>query len=208
MRSLTFLLTFVCVLALVSCGDDGTYQPPVDDTTTALDNFLNGPENPGKSGVFRIDGGVLVAGTTDPERDLVAYHFFAEDWVGCGGSSGFALADVQVVETPNGVTHVIGQYHDIPVYIHRLSDLPVGAPMEEFCDFLANDWLYYGTHDLIYTDNDLTGVSNAVASFGWRAHGEVFDRAGEQFHYTENQKALFDTETFEFRYLVEDIRVH
>jgi hypothetical protein len=208
MRSLTLLLTCVCVLALVSCSDDVGYQPPVDDTPVSLDNFTNGPDSPGNSGVFRFDDGVLIATTTDPARDLVAYHVFAEDWIGCGGGSGFPLADVQGVETPNGVIHLVGRYYDIPVYIHRLSDVPVGGTQEEFCDFLANDWLYRGTHDLIYTDSDFLGTANAVASYGWRAHGTVFDPAGEQFHYTEAQRALFDTQTFETTWVVENIRVH
>ena len=206
MRSLTLLLTCVCVFALISCGDDGVYQPPADNTSASLDNFTNGPANPGNSGVFRLDNGILIATTTDPARDLIAYHVFAEDWVGCGGSSGFPLADVQGVETPNGVLHLIGKYYDIPVYIHRLSDVP--ADPADFCDFLENAWLYRGTHDLIYTDSDFNGTANAVASYGWRAHGTVFDPAGEQFHYSESQHALFDTQTFETTWLTENIRVH
>ena len=141
----TLLLAFF-VLVFIGCGQSDLLTEPPNATVEVQQGFENGPSNPGNSPVFRYDG-IWVVGSTDPERDLIAWHFFAESWTGCGGTENFPLADTQVVESPSGALIVLGVYENIPVYVYRLSEYTAAVGAGNVCDFLSNNWLFKGVVD-------------------------------------------------------------
>ncbi len=171
-------------------------------------NFMNGPANPGNSGVFRFQG-IEFVGTTDPFRDLIAFHFQADDFIGCGGGSFFEFSDVQWINNVDDIVRVMSQLIDAPIFIYVLSDwdavIPGGLPV--ICPFLVQEWLYQGTHTLVGTDSDRNNSSPGARMLTWNGRGDVYDPSGAQFRYQEHQNGFVFPDG-SFRFLNEDIRVH
>ena len=203
-------LLFLPILALALACEDQPVAPQVDQSVEApAFNFMNGPANPGNSGVYRFQDWTLLW-TTDPQRDLGATHYQSDDWLSCGGTQGFPLSDVQLVTNPQGAhdaVHQLAKAGDIPVLIYRLSDVPGWSNPAVMCAFLADGWLYRGTHRMVLTDNDLFVDGPGANAFGMSAHGTVEDPSGTPCTYTEQQRAV-SLPNGEFKTTVENIRVH
>jgi hypothetical protein len=170
--------------------------------------FINGPENPGNSGVYRFEDYFFVW-TTDPERDLTATHYRSDDWTLCGGAYGFEPAEIQWVTNPRGVAEAVRQLvkdDDAPVLIYQTSAQPGWGDFAAQCEFLANGWLFRGTHRTVANDNDLFLGGPGANSFGWRMHGTVYDHDGNECRYQEIQKGLILPDGEE-RWIREDILV-
>lgn len=205
MKALRIPAALLLLAALVvGCSDQNAPTASTQTLLNPLFNFMNGPDNPGKSGVFRFESVVFVA-STDPDRDLLAFHFQADDWIGCGGSSGFEESDVQWVTNPQEAHEAVkslAQSGETPVFIYWLSD-----PEPDFCKFLAENWLYKGTHSVLVHDNDLFVSGPGANSFGWSAHGTVYDPSGTRCKYSENQNALISPDGEFLGWKNENIRV-
>jgi hypothetical protein len=148
--------------------------------------------NPGNSGVYRFQDWTWLW-STDPQRDLMATHLQSDDWLNCGGTQGFALSDVQFVTNPQGAhdaVHQLAKAGDIPVLIYRISESPGWSDPAVMCAFLADDWLYRGTHRMVVTDNDLYTSGPGANSFGMSAHGTVYDPSGTPCTYSEQQHGV------------------
>jgi hypothetical protein len=184
----------VFALATIAC------QNPATSTTApeapAL-NFTNGPASPGNSGVMRFQSPELF-GTFSDESGLVALHF-SESFFCNGGD--LPVFEGQEVMTPAGIVRAITHVTDAPIYIYRAEDLDV--PDDEFCSFVANGWVYQGTHDLILT-GDFAGRGPTI---GWSGHGDVSDHDGAIFRYSEHQNAVVQKDGT-LKWLNENIRVH
>lgn len=208
MRRRILVPVLLAGLAVAGCEQEPV-GPTVDPSAEpATLSFLNGPENPGNSGVVRFEDVTLVF-TSDPQRDLIATHYQSDDWTLCGGANGFETAEIQWVTNPRGVFEAIRQLFkidDAPVLIYRTSEQPGWGDFAAQCAFLADGWLYRGTHRAVANDNDLFGTGPGANSFGWRAHGTVFDHDGNECRYTEIQKAVILPDGEE-RWIREDIEV-
>jgi hypothetical protein len=207
MKCVKTLLVAFFVLGFIGCGQSDLPTGLGDATVEAQQGFENGPWNPGSSPVFRYED-IWVVGSTDPERDLIAWHFFAENWTGCGGAENFPLANTHVVESPSGALIVLGVYENIPVYIYRLSEWDAAVGAGNVCDFLSNNWLFKGVHRMGYNDSDNILGGEGMSSWSWKAHGNVEDPNGVPHRYTEQQHAIWDFETNTPNWLTENIRVH
>lgn len=200
MRSLNISTVLVILTAFTfGCTDQPLPTAPseVPAAGPAL-NFMNGPANPGMSGVFRFQN-VFLTFTTDPVRDLLVAHFQADDFVNCGGGSGFELADIHVVKNQEDIGRAISELVDAPIFIYQLSTF-------NGCSDFATGWVYSGTHTLRARDNDGSDAGPGANAFGWNGHGTVFDQGGSPYRYSEHQQAVI-LPNGNISFLVEDILV-
>lgn len=208
-------LVTIVLLAFAACSDtpaapeirsssDAPALPGATPVVETLSGFLNGPESPGNSGVYRFQD-VFVVVTTDPARDVFAVHAQADDLSLCGGDSGFELSDIQFVENQETVIRMLLKLDDAPIFLYRLSDQE-----PDFCRFLTENWVYQGTHSLVQTDNNLDAFLNNTGanSFGWSARGTVYDRDGNRCRYHEHQNAVWSPDRSFFEWKNEDITVN
>lgn len=86
----TILISVVAVLTLAACREsvgpavvDQAPQSIPEGLATPTFNWLNGPVNPGNSGVVRGEGFFLFFITSLPDRDLFALHFLNDGLLGC-----------------------------------------------------------------------------------------------------------------------------
>jgi len=193
MRKLT------CVLMpflLLGCGEEPA-TPNFDKGPSF--NFMNGPDIPGGSNIFRVQG-IPFTFSWDPDRDVLAAHFQADNAPFCGGEP-FALWDLQAVNNQDDVYRTLWQLRDAPIFIYRFSD-----PEPDFCKLLLENWLYQGTHSMSFTDNDFFDAAPGAESFNLMGHGTVFDRDGKRYHYTEHQNGLIAPDGT-YRVINEDILI-
>ena len=212
MRAFTIPTLLLVASLAVGCTDETAPTAATEAVAGPSFNFTNGPDNPGASIVFRFDniGGNFLL-TTDGE--LFVRHFQSDDIFFCGGSQGFpnwTFNDVwQFFPEFPAVFRELAKSGEIPVFIYP------PFPGGDFCDFLANDWLYKGTHTLVNPDNNFfwfLGVGDQD-SFGWSAHGFVEDPSGNRFRYTEEFRIIVhgpccDPADFTINVAVANIRVH
>jgi len=202
-------LLLLPILALALACEAQPTAPPVDQSADAPAlSFMNGPMNPGNSGVYRFQD-VTWVWTTDPQRDVGATHYRSDDWIACGGTQDFVPSDVQLVTNPQGAhdaIHQLAKAGDIPVVIYRISELPGWSDPDAMCAYLAENWLYRGTHRMLVTDNDLFTSGPGANSFGMSAHGTVYDQSGAPCTYSEKQQAVILPDG-SFKTTVENIRI-
>lgn len=185
------LLVPSLLVAAAACDQSQPVAPTaVESAPHPTFGTANGPVNPGHSFVTRgsID---LFLTSVDETQDLVVRHYNTEDIDFCGGSSPAPTAEEQVVLTPHHATET-WRTGKLPVYVYRLSELPPQDVSPQFCADLLTKWIYRGTHQLRNHDNNLFGDPSPTNSFGWRATGTVFDRAGERHHYQESFFAVIN----------------
>jgi hypothetical protein len=170
-------IPLVVVLALfvaVSC-DQKIVEPAADQVAEApAFNFMNGPENPGESDVYRFkDYGTLSIIDFDQGLRVRLYDTF-DTWR-CGGAADDPIWDYQDVDGDR--VKSVNQLQEVPLVVYPFPN----TPGKDYCDFLAEDWLYRGTGVASVNDNNVfwftgTGGQN---SFITRARGTVEDRAGD-----------------------------
>lgn len=174
----------VMALAIVGC-QEAPNGPMASDQEPSF-NFTNGPQSPGKSGVFRFEGSFGFLTWEETEGGLLAFHFETADLPPCGGSGLDPDGDFQIVANPAGVTRGIIRVTDTPIYIYDAADALAllfadpPLPFPVVCQFLADDWIYGGTHTF-----QVLGALGEGPSFGWNGHGDVVDPSGGSFRYSE-----------------------
>ena len=208
----------VALVAFVAAScDQQPAEPPAQQVVEApAFNFMNGPENPGESPVYRFrDYGP--GSLFDFDRGLRArlYDTFAYAAAGCEGLTGIPIWDYQDVEGDR--VRSVSQVREVPIVVYPFPNTP-GKP---FCDFLAEDWLYKGTGYAHVNDNNVfwymgTGGNN---SFSVRATGTVEDRAGGLHQLNAINKYVVKgmccfpdiplaEEDYEYINVIETIRIH
>lgn len=204
MRTKSFVAA-VMALAIAGCQEVPT-SPTAQDVEPSF-NFANGPEVPGNGNSAVVRGEASFDFLTWEETgtdDLMAYHIQANDIFFCDGTGGLPVFDFQDVLTPSGTARGIVQLDDGGVAIYRPLDFfdAFDGGDEEWCRFLAEDWLYIGTHDL-----RIVGQLGAGPTFGWTGHGDVTDPSGAPFRYSERATYLVLDEAPFFVEQVFDINV-
>jgi hypothetical protein len=208
--------SIAAALALVlaaGCTDQPTAPTALGDPAPAPSfdignpGYLNGPEYPGNSGVWRFDtddGHVFHVFTNDPARDLITTWFDAPNWafLGCG-SSFLEPSSGQYITDPAGITRAMSTLQGVHVFVYRLSTFSTSND----CEYFANDWLYQGHISSIDVDNDFFGVGPGGNAFGWTAQGTVCDQAGDPYKYHEQQKALILPDGTFAGFLTENIKI-
>ena len=189
-------IPFVVALVLfvaVNC-DQQPIEPAEEAVAEAPNlNFTNGPDHPGNSPVTRgyWDEGCFWCESSDPAGNLYALHYQVDDIFYCGGGSGFAGWDYQGVNNNSGSLWNQQAKSDEPVFIYDMAALFAafdggnGFP-EPFCTFIAEEWLYAGTHDMIAIDKWMANNTSAYSTF--KANGFVYDPDGNRFRYREHQR--------------------
>jgi hypothetical protein len=171
------LLALVAFVA-VSCDQQPVGPADGEVAQAPTFNFMNGPELPGNSQVNRLDGPFdYWVQSTDPDRDLYAFHHESacgEQWL--------VDWDIQFM-SPGPPYHINGQAQDQQLYIYDMSDLFDAAGAGTLCEFLEEDWLFRGTHDMRATEN-WTGSG----LFQMTANGFVWDPDGNRHSYREHQR--------------------
>lgn len=190
----TSFVTAIVALAMVGCQETPT-GPAASDAVPSF-NYANGPAAPGNgnSAVVRSDASFdFLSWEETGTDDLMAYHIQANDIFFCGGTGGLPVLDVQDVLSPSGTARGIVQLDDAGVAIYRPAEFfdAFGAGFEEFCRFLAEDWLYIGTHRF-----QIVGQLGVGPTFGWTAHGDVTDQDGAPFLYSERATYVATGEGF------------
>jgi len=181
------LITLVAFLA-VSC-DQQPVAPTSDQTVAEAPafNFMNGPDRPGKSPISRYEVGEwhYWCGTTDPARDLQAFHYDAWDWF-CNEGTGHPVWQIQ--EKWTNRLNLNGFAYDEPLYIYDMSDLwdAYGTGWEAFCTFLAEGWLFHGAADMHASESWHGDFSQGL--YQMMAEGTVYDHGDVPYLYTEKQK--------------------
>ena len=200
------LLATIALFVAVSCDQQpvGPLTDPVAEAPTL--NFMNGPENPGESDVWRYQWRYIFWSGHD-DLNLAAEYMHAEDqgWYGgaykydCGGSYDHPVWDIQESGNPdNERVPMVAQRKDTPVYVYHLDDMYEAYDSGDnstFCEFIADEWLYRGEINMVYTDNNWWGSPEVQANpWGFRANGFVWDQEGNRYNYHEHWR-MFCTPT-------------
>jgi hypothetical protein len=203
----------LAMLVAVSC-DQQPVEPQTDQVAEApAFNFMSGPKNPGNSGIDRWNGRRFSNNTTDPERGLLAAHYQADNIGFCGGSEDKPAWDMQRVQKGNGGATLNAQLRDAPVFIYDLGNHVTACtsspPSESCCIFLADEYLYKGTHDATANDNSWWDTEDQKQNvWQFKFNGIVYDPDGNKYRYREHQKAFYDFDALEEIWTIEDIVVH
>ena len=208
MKSLRIIATCAIAVALiVGCTEQNTPTESAGPSVDPSFGFLNGPENPGMSGVYRYQDGLWFLGTNDPTTDLLVWHLAAEDWWFCDGTEGPPDFDIQNVTNPQGVHDALVQLakaDDLPIYIYRWSEFANSTL--PWCEKVTDLWLYKGTHRMVYNDNDWNVTGSRGNSYHWNAHGTVYDPDGNEYRYQEQQHCVIRANG-SFKCPTENIRI-
>jgi hypothetical protein len=206
MRSLHGAAPIIAVVSVLSCTER---TAPPDAAPPSFD-FINGPESPGNSGIFRSQDVVLEI-AFDFDAGLVSVHGLTNSIAdACNDLGEFDLMDIQLKPHSRDEVNSLIVDRESPVQILAI---PAEGLGESFCsDFSGAPVLYSGTVAFRETDNNETptGTEGGRAnSFGWRAQGVVDDlRNGGQVHYSETVRFVINPQTEEFKVAVSKITIH
>lgn len=202
MRRLPFILL---PLLVVACTD---VQSPAIDQQPQF-NFSNGPPNPGNSVVLRGAGPAIWIGT-DPARDLVSVNSLgtldpSQSFV-CSGTEGFDITEFQNAWSSGGKR--LNAVVQNPTQ-HIYAGIANFFSQPSFCDALSLPRVAEGIGDFFRLGDNCNGYCDQnVATGSIRAQGTLSDLVnGGQTHYTEVQRGLFNFNTGEVTWVVEDIRL-
>ena len=189
-----FKYIFICLLIFfIGCQQgEAPVQVQSNGQELSVENlkkFDNAPFHSGNSGVYRYQGWVAWIATRNTDGTMWAVRAEPDNrWWGCGPN--VSVSNYQWIENPVDVTKAvveISNTKDLPIYIYG----PYTGP--DVCTWLENAWVYQGTHQLSSQDNNVFGVNEnpeRTNSWGWQAHGFVYDRDGNRYRYTESQRAV------------------
>ncbi len=197
--ALAIVLTFGCT---EQPSPTALNETPVPSFDIGYPGYLNGPENPGNSGVYRFDDEVLFAFTDDPARDLLTTWFDAPNsaFFNCGGERLNFSSGQYITQAPD-ILRLLSTLQHVPIYVYRRSEFTGD------CDYLANEWLYAGHASMINNDNDFFLGNPGADAFGWTAQGYVCDQDGNVYKYHEQQKALVSPEGMFWGFITENIKI-
>jgi hypothetical protein len=196
-----YFVAAVMALAIASCQ-----ETPISPMATDMEpsfSFNNGPAEPGNGRSAVVRGQFATDFLTWEETgtdDLAAYHIQANDIFFCGGAGELPVFEFQNVNTPSGNARGVMKLDDAGIAIYRPADLFAAfgsGDFVEICRFLAEDWLYVGTHTMTFH-----GQLGVGPTFGWSGHGDVTDPSGASFRYSERAQYVasdvgFDEKVFD-----------
>lgn len=182
-------LVFLVALFVVSC-DQQPAAPQADQVVELPTlSFVNGPQNPGNSPIDReFDIWCYWCASTDIVRDLYATH--QNPWEYFCNAGPTVQWDFQEID--NGRLIINAQTRGQPLYIFDMSDLfeayfiGIGGDWDSFCTFVADEWLFQGTHDMDANESWNADFSKGLTQM--MGTGLVYDHAGNPYTYTEKQK--------------------
>ena len=175
-----------------------------------LNTYTNGPLFLEQAEIFRFDDTWFIR-TNDFSQGLAARHYEGWRWRLCSDPQGVVWHEQikgDIFTFVGEALRYVQQVRDAPVTIYPIVDDPPWVPLFDengdpipgqvaiFCDHLANDWLYFGTHNLTWTDSDISGGDDTPGAntWGWTANGKVQDRDGNWYRYHEQSRFLFIAE--------------
>lgn len=190
-------IPLVAVLALfvaVSC-DQQPAAPQADQVAELPTlSFVNGPQNPGNSPIDReFDIWCYWCASTDVVRDLYATH--QNPWEYFCNAGPTVQWDYQKIN--NGREIVNAQTRNQPLYIFDMSDLfdayaiGLGGDWDSFCTFVADEWLFQGTHDMNVTESWSGEWRKSKGHDQMMGTGVVYDHAANEYEYSEKQKYVY-----------------
>jgi hypothetical protein len=208
MRSLHDAVPIIAVVLVLSCTDQTAPPDAAPPAPPVSFDFLNGPDSPGNSGIFRFQD-VVFEVTFDFKAGLISVHALTNSIADlCNDLGEFDLSDIQLKPHSREEVNSLIVDRESPVQILAF---PPGGLGESFCsDFSGAPVLYSGTVAFRETDNNetATGTEGGRAnSFGWRAQGVLDDLVnGGQVHYNEEVRFIISPRD-EFKVAVSKIRV-
>lgn len=198
--TLWLLVGMASVIACSERTEPDSAPPPVTF------GFINGPQSPGNSGIFRGED-FFFAVIADFEAGLVAV-IGLENTIAelCSEEGEFDLAALQLKPHEFGEVNSLITMQDAPVQVFAIPDNPQG-----FCTDLAGaPVLYSGTASLQRTDNNFTetGTEGGRAnSFGWSAQGVLTDLVnGGEVHFSGVRRFLISPQD-EFRQVLSKLTI-
>lgn len=181
-------------LLALSAGCLDPSGPPTGPPQPAY-GFASGPEAPGRSGVFRVEGR-LAFFVIDPAVGLMSFHGIDTPWseLCAGAPPTFEPVDLQLVFTPAGADAAIFAAESHTVFIYPQADIGFSAGPEDCPVMAALPVLARGLASLIRTDNDLFGSGGPRENaFGWQSQGVLQDlAAGGAVGYSETVRYAVD----------------
>jgi len=208
MRSLHGAAPILAVVLVLSCTERTAPPDAAPPAPPVSFDFLNGPDSPGNSGIFRFQD-VIFEITFDFNAGLVSVHGLTNSIAdACNDLGEFDLMDIQLKPHSREEVNSLIVDRESPVQILAI---PAEGLGESFCsDFSGVPVLYSGTVAFRETDNNETptGTEGGRAnSFGWRAQGVLDDLVnGGQVHYNEELRFIISPRD-EFKVAVSTIRV-
>ncbi|MCL7958347.1 MAG: hypothetical protein M8860_01740 [marine benthic group bacterium] len=201
------LIATLVLFTAISCDQSTTAPEPTAVAESPSFNFMNGPANPGEAWIERWNGQWFFW-NAHPEQNLEVEYVYAEDlgqYVAgyhCGGSQDIPRWDKQMVGNPD-IAHVKMLFQDKsrPVYVYDLDAIfeafHSGDP-EVFCPFMANEWLYRGEINMVYTDNNWWWNPDYANPFGYHGNGIVWDHDGNRYTYHESIRGKCENSVCEY----------
>ena len=209
MRSLQGAAPVIAVVLVLSCTERTAPSDAAPPAPAVSFDFLNGPDSPGNSGIFRFQD-VVFEVTFDFNAGLISVHSLTNSIADlCNDLGEFDLMDIQLKPHSREEVNSLIVDRESPVQILAF---PPGGLGESFCsDFSGAPVLYSGTVAFRETDNNETptGTEGGRAnSFGWRAQGVLDDLVnGGQVHYNEEVRLIISPRD-EFKEAVSKITIH
>jgi hypothetical protein len=210
MRSLHSAAPIIAVVLILSCTE--RTAPPdaaAPPTPPVSFDFLNGPDSPGNSGIFRFQD-VIFEITFDFNAGLMSVHGLINSIADlCNDLGEFDLMDIQLKPHSRDEVNSLIVDRESPVQI--LAIPPEGLGESLCADFSGAPVLYSGTVAFRETDNNetLEGTEGGRAnSFGWRAQGVLDDLVnGGHVRYNEELRFIISPRD-EFKVAVSKIHIH
>ena len=219
------LVVALALFVAVSC-DQQPVEPAAEQIAEAPAlNFMNGPENPGNSPVYRFNdigpNSVFDFAGGDwwecgPETGCLRARLYDTfDTWRCGGAADDPIWDYQDVDGDR--LKSVNQVKEVPIVVYPYPN----TPGKSFCDFLAEDWLYKGTGMARVNDNNVFWFTGTGGNNTYRTgvNGTVEDREGGVHQliatnsYVVNGMCCFDwipLEDEDYREIkkIETIKIH
>lgn len=196
--SILVALTAAC-LGIPGCSETTTTGPePAAPETLAFD-FLNGPEFPGQSHVFRFaaDENWMLSTQSDEDQLFTVYGDpTVASFCGGAGNPEFSIQWNNMEHALN----IVALKKDFTIYVYEyFSQSP-----PDFCAYLATNWAYRGT--VSYNEVFHRNRENGNRSWKWTVTGVVTDPDGNEYSYFELQHLVRDA-TGSGGWISEDINV-
>lgn len=181
-------------LALLACADSSP-SALLDPPRSPLSDIGTAPAEPGRSGVFRVEGR-LAFFLLDESHGLLSFHGIDTPWADlCTGTPpAFDPVALQFIFTPAGAAEAVFQSRAHTVLLYPAADIGFTAGPEDCAVMASLPLLARGPASFLRTDNDFFGSGGPrVNAFGWQAHGVLENAAtGGDVGYRETARFVID----------------
>ena len=182
-------LAVLVALIAVSCVDTPTSPNTADQLREFPSlSFVNGPNTPGESPIERGDAPYCYWCATFDSNFYTTHQSAYEYFCNAG-----PVVEWDYQELNNGGNTIINaQARNKPLFIYNMADMfeHYAAGLEEFCPFLASEWLYQGTQNMTANERYSTDASSWL--YQMSAQGVVYDHDGTRYQFTNRQKRTSD----------------